>query len=230
MAAALSYLILFNVSKRKNHGEILRSAAAMGVSEVAIVGATKLLLMGSHGAASHLAFVHFRTLAEAVTYFKQVRFARIVGIEITPSAASVFDRPFHQATAFMIGNEGTGLSAEQLAACDEFVYIPQYSNATASLNVNAACALVLAHFAAWAGFAETRRGGEGGLGKFEVVAPPSCVPHSGIGPRQMKTRMADGTLASANNASASDCVTSECEETMLQNLFDDASCVDTVDS
>ena len=58
-----------------------------------------------------------------------------------------------------------GLSAEQLAACDEFVYIPQYSNATASLNVNAACALVLAHFAAWAGFAETRRGGEGGLGE-----------------------------------------------------------------
>lgn len=54
-------------------------------------------------------------------------------------------------TAFMLGNEGQGLSPRQMALCDSFVYIPQYGAGTASLNVAVACSIVLHHFALWAG-------------------------------------------------------------------------------
>lgn len=38
------------------------------------------------------------------------------------------------------------MSEAQKAICDQFVYIPQYGNGTASLNVNVATALVLHNF------------------------------------------------------------------------------------
>ena len=42
-----AYLILHNVAKKRNFGEILRTAAAMGVTEACVVGAQKL---SAHGA------------------------------------------------------------------------------------------------------------------------------------------------------------------------------------
>ena len=74
---------------------------------------------------------------------------------------------FGGTTAFLMGNEGHGLTEAQLAACDQTVYIPQHSGATASLNVNAATACVLSCFAHAVGYAEERRRGA----KFEVRDP-----------------------------------------------------------
>lgn len=39
-------------------------------------------------------------------------------------------------TAFMFGNEGTGMTEKQLRLCDSLVYIPQFGYGTASLNVS----------------------------------------------------------------------------------------------
>ena len=130
--------MLHNVSKKKNFGELLRSAAAMGVSEVVVVGAAKLATHGAQGTAGHLRFTHFVRLADAVAYVRDVRGCRLCGVEITEGAAPVQSHPFGGSTAFLMGNEGHGLTEAQLAACDHFVYIPQHSTATASLNVNAA--------------------------------------------------------------------------------------------
>jgi tRNA C32,U32 (ribose-2'-O)-methylase TrmJ len=69
----------------------------------------------------------------------------------------------------MLGNEGLGLSEGQVAACDSLVYIPQFSGATASLNVAVAGSIVLHEFAKWAGFQEANKHG----GKFEVQQPRS---------------------------------------------------------
>lgn len=134
----ISLLVLHNVSKKKNFGELLRSAAAMGVSEVVVVGAAKLATHGAQGTAGHLRFTHFVRLADAVAYVRDVRGCRLCGVEITEGAAPVQSHPFGGSTAFLMGNEGHGLTEAQLAACDHFVYIPQHSTATASLNVNAA--------------------------------------------------------------------------------------------
>ena len=64
--------------------------------------------------------------------------------------------------------QGTGLSEAQAQLCDGFVYIQQYGAGTASLNVSVAAAIVLHHFALWAGFPDRSRQGE----KFDVGERP----------------------------------------------------------
>ena len=87
--ASLSYLILANIQSRSNHGSIIRTAAAMGVSEIAIVGAPKIMLKGDFGSSSHVRFSHFRKLADAVQFFRVQRGASICGIEIAPNAEPI---------------------------------------------------------------------------------------------------------------------------------------------
>ena len=124
-ARPISLLVLHNVSKKKNFGELLRSAAAMGVSEVVVVGATKLATHGAQGTAGHLRFTHFSKLADAVTYVRDVRNCTLCGVEIIEGAEPVPGHPFRGSTAFLMGNEGHGLTDAQIAVCDHFVYIPQ---------------------------------------------------------------------------------------------------------
>jgi tRNA G18 (ribose-2'-O)-methylase SpoU len=188
--APSSILVLHNVAKKKNFGELIRTASALGASDIVIVGAAKLQSFGCHGTAGHIRFVHFDKLADAVAYLHNVRGARLCGVEICEQARPVQSRPFCGTTAFLMGNEGQGLTPQQMAVCDEFVYIPQHSDATASLNVNAACAVVLHQFAMWAALPEATRDGY----KYVQGAPPSSVPHSGMGLKQMKTLRADGTV------------------------------------
>ena len=64
--------------------------------------------------------------------------------------------------------KGTGLTNNQKAICDHFIYIPQYTNKTASLNIAVAGSIIFHHFASnylnhenflsslvWAGYQET---------------------------------------------------------------------------
>jgi hypothetical protein len=46
-----------------------------------------------------------------------------------------------------------------MAICDHFVYIPQFGDGTASLNVAVAGSIVLHHFATWARMSEQERAG-----------------------------------------------------------------------
>ena len=48
--------------------------------------------------------------------------------------------------------------------CDHFVYIPQYTDKTASLNVAIAGSIIFHHFAIYANYPEAGRTGE----KFDV--------------------------------------------------------------
>ena len=195
-----SILVLHNVAKKKNFGELIRTAAAMGVEEVVVVGAAKLATHGCHGTASFVRFSHFDHFRDACTYLRDVRGATLCGVEITPDSQPVQQHPFRGTTAFLMGNEGQGLTPAQLAACEQFVYIPQHSDATASLNVNAACAVVLHHFAMWAALPEAPREGF----KFNVGPPPQSVPHSGMGLKQMRSLNADGTAMPHKRRMAAD--------------------------
>ena len=163
----------------------------MGVSEIVVIGANKLMTQGCHGTAGYVRFSHFDKLAEAVKYLRDVKGATLCGVEITPTAEAVHTKPFRGTTAFLMGNEGQGLTPQQMAECGQFVYIPQHSDATASLNVNAACAVVLHHFAIWAALPEAPRDGF----KFVQGDTPQSIPNSGMGLKQMRTLNADGTVA-----------------------------------
>ncbi len=147
-----SYLILFNISKKSNLGSIIRTANAFGVTEALIVGRRSYQEYGAFGTSAHTKKRHFYTLDDACNFLQQ-RNCSICGVEIVTGAVPIQSHPFSGSTAFMLGNEGTGLSEKQLEVCRQFVYIPQFGSG-ASLNVNVATAIVLHHFADWAGVKE----------------------------------------------------------------------------
>mmetsp|Transcript_61064 Transcript_61064/g.132376 ORF Transcript_61064/g.132376 Transcript_61064/m.132376 type:complete len:242 (+) Transcript_61064:69-794(+) len=151
-----SHLVLFNVGKRQNWGTLLRSACAFGVTEVCVVGSKKLATFGSQGTAANAPIRHFESLTDVKAEMSS-RGIRLCGVEIDPEAVGVHTQPFQGSTAFMLGNEGQGMTPAQRAVCDFFVYIPQHSGATASLNVAIAGSIVLHHFAIWAKLEEHPR-------------------------------------------------------------------------
>lgn len=161
------YLIVHNVSKRQNIGTLSRCATAFGVREMLLVGARKLNTFGAHGADAHVAMRHFDTIDECFAWVR-ARGIRLVGVEIAPRARSVVEAPFGVPTAFLMGNEGTGLSDKLIDACDELVYIPQHGQGTASLNVAVAAGIVLQRFAERAGYPERERADA----KFVVAERP----------------------------------------------------------
>ncbi|CAL8465197.1 g4732 [Coccomyxa elongata] len=173
-----SYLIVHNVSKRHNIGTLVRSAAAFGVTEVCLVGARQFNTFGSHGSADYVKYRHFPSLQECCRYLKEDRGCRVMGVEITEDAQPIQAHPFSGPTAFMLGNEGSGLSPQQAQLCNAFVYIPQYGAGTASLNVTVAASIVLQHFAVWAGYPERPRTGE----KFEIGERPQRTGPRGMVP------------------------------------------------
>ena len=70
----------------------------------------------------------------------------IIGIEIDPTSTSLDQHDFPTSTAFMMGNEGQGMTRKQMACCDGFLRIEQYGGGTASLNVSVAVGVVLHRF------------------------------------------------------------------------------------
>ncbi|KAF5736901.1 hypothetical protein HS088_TW14G01056 [Tripterygium wilfordii] len=162
-----SYVVVHNIAKRHNVGTLARSATAFGVTELILVGRRDFNAFGCHGSTSHVRFRHFHSLNDARLFLKEKN-CDICGVEITDGALPVNDHPFKRSTAFLLGNEGTGLSAKECEICDFFVYIPQYGSGTASLNVTVAASIVLHHFGVWAGFSERTRDGN----KFIVAERP----------------------------------------------------------
>lgn len=152
-----SFLLLNNIAKDANFGFLIRTANAFGAIPL-IVGRKRYSRGGAAAGTSRTPVLHFPALDAAID-FARGKDCEICGIEILPSARPVSEHPFQRSTLFIAGNEGEGLSDKQKAACDSFVYIPQFGNAV-SLNVNLATGIVLHHYATWAGYAETPRRGE----------------------------------------------------------------------
>ncbi|KAJ0404083.1 hypothetical protein P43SY_000867 [Pythium insidiosum] len=155
-----SYLILNNVQKNKNIKNMLISASAFGVSEVFIVGQRKFDLE------EHAAFLaKLRVPITRIATLKECREhcvqhgIRILGVEIMGEAKSLLDEPFVGDTAFIMGNEGSGMNSAQVGICDGFVYIPQYGGGTASLNVTVAASIIMQSFALWARIPSTDSAG-----------------------------------------------------------------------
>jgi tRNA(Leu) C34 or U34 (ribose-2'-O)-methylase TrmL len=121
------YFIVHNIAKKHNVGTIARCATAFGVRAIVLVGAKAYNTFGCKGASNHVDFLHFPSLHAAREGLKAPphRVKKIMGVEIMDDAVAIDDRPFEGSTAFIMGNEGDGLTAAQKAICDGFVYIRQ---------------------------------------------------------------------------------------------------------
>jgi tRNA(Leu) C34 or U34 (ribose-2'-O)-methylase TrmL len=144
-------LVVHNISKSNNVGELLRSATAFGATEVLIVGQPKFNTFGAKGAQKHMRTRVFASLPLAKDYLVSVN-SSLVGVEIGHGARSIATSPFTGSTAFLMGNEGSGLEKRHIDLCDYLVFIPQFGSGTASLNVYVAASIVMHRFAEWAGF------------------------------------------------------------------------------
>ena len=123
-----------------NLGSILRSAAAAGIGCVYLslgcvdAWSPKVLRAGM-GAHFHLSIHENSDLVEAAQDFPGQVVATALNTEKT-----LFDLDLSGPTAFIIGNEGAGISAQLLECADSIVTIPM-PGAVESLNAAAAAAI-----------------------------------------------------------------------------------------
>jgi tRNA G18 (ribose-2'-O)-methylase SpoU len=147
------YMLMFNIQKAKNFGTIIRSAAAFNLSEIFLVEPpgrkNKIATFGSQGTANKMPTRFFSSTGDVRSFCTEQNI-KICGIEIMPDSKPIQSQPFQGDTLFILGNEGSGLNSTQIAMCDHFVYIPQYTDKTASLNVAIAGSIIFHHFAMWA--------------------------------------------------------------------------------
>ena len=142
-------LVLTNISKPANIKSLALAGARFGAAGVAVVG---LPSFDASWAAVHPAVrarLPVLQRCESLGALKAwLGGVALVGVEIDARSEDVTARGFSfgGSIALMLGNEGSGMSKPQLAACDRLVYIPQHGGGTASLNVAIAAALVLHRF------------------------------------------------------------------------------------
>jgi len=138
------YAVLDRVQDPFNFGAILRSAEVFGVDAVFIgrdeqAPVTSAVARSSAGAVNHIPIA---VAEELCVLLAQLQRAGIVCIATAPEAGTelpVCDltRP----TAFVVGNEGSGVAAALLGGCDARVRIPQHGR-VGSLNAAVAASIV----------------------------------------------------------------------------------------
>jgi len=180
------FLIVHNVAKKTNIGTLSRCATAFNVSEIIMVGSRSFNTFGSQGADAYVTVKHCPTLDACRAYLKDERGCEIIGVEIRDDAFPVQSQGFKGNTAFILGNEGQGMTDKQMEICDRFVYIPQYGPGTASLNVAVAASIVLHTFAVWAGYQENSRSGY----KYDVADRPQRTAPRGEVPLTQEEKAA----------------------------------------
>lgn len=140
-------LILDSVQTPYNVGTIIRTSAALGVTQMWLVGATESpnhpktnkTAMGSQ---RYVEWATVETPTEAIGAAKAAGFS-IVGIELADDAAPLHELDLSGKVCLVVGHEDRGLSKEALAAVDAVGYIPQVGK-VGSLNVGVATSIAIA--------------------------------------------------------------------------------------
>lgn len=139
-------LILEDVQNPFNVGAIVRTAAAMSVDHLWLVGATPPL---SHpkvqktalGTQRYLSWTTTELIADAVDAAHTDGYT-VVGIELAAEAEPLPGLELTTDVALVMGHEDRGLSKHALPLCDQLGYIPQLGK-IASLNVATATAIAV---------------------------------------------------------------------------------------
>lgn len=138
-------LMLEDIQDPGNLGSILRTAAAAGVN-VAYLSTSctdawsPKALRGGQGAQFVLPIVERADLISELQHFQGNSYAT------TMQGDSLYEQDLKKATAFVIGNEGSGLRKQTIATSTKSITIPMASNdfgAIESLNAGAAAAVCL---------------------------------------------------------------------------------------
>jgi len=123
-----------------NIGTVVRNANAFNAKEVYYLGNKHYDRRGTVGTHHYTNVNHVRDTEGLKALKEKYTF---VGVENSVAGAMpLADFQWPDRTLIIIGEEGVGITAETLALCDHFVYIPQFGSVR-SLNAGVASGIVM---------------------------------------------------------------------------------------
>lgn len=141
---AKAVIVLDNVQDPGNVGSILRSAAAFGFPH-ALLGhgcaqawSPKVIRAGQ---GAHFV-INIEEAADVSAWLKNYQGNRVALVPNNENAVALFTLNLAGASAFIIGSEGAGISAEVLATATDYATIPM-SGKMESLNASACAAIAM---------------------------------------------------------------------------------------
>jgi 23S rRNA (guanosine2251-2'-O)-methyltransferase len=150
----MKYLILENIRSAYNVGAIFRTADAVGVSKIFLIGYTPTpidrfgrdqpeIKKTSLGASQEIPWEHTSDGA-AIIQTLQSDGVSVVAVEQGANSVSLSDFKVPNKVAYVVGNEVNGVSKEVLTLADIIIEIPMLGTKE-SLNVSVAAGIVLYH-------------------------------------------------------------------------------------
>ncbi len=157
----LLWVVCSNIVDQENLGALLRSCRAFGVQGVVLANGSadpfaRRVLRVSMGAALQLPIWKVQDLKACLRHWRIEQNIKVYATVADPDAPSIKNFVPEKRTALVFGNEGFGLEADILEACDQALTIPIHEKAD-SLNVATAAGIFLFSFSA-CGQAATSRG------------------------------------------------------------------------
>lgn len=140
-------LILDSVQTPYNVGTIIRTAAALGVDHLWLVGATE---SPNHTKTNKTAlgtqrYVEWTTVDAPHEAIEAARTAgySVIGVELADEAVPLHELDLAGDICLVVGHEDRGLSKDALAGCDGVGFLPQ-TGKVGSLNVGVAASIAMA--------------------------------------------------------------------------------------
>ncbi|MCA9363639.1 TrmH family RNA methyltransferase [Candidatus Kaiserbacteria bacterium] len=148
----MQYVILEDIRSAHNVGAIFRTADGAGVAKICLVGYTPLptdrfgrvqsdIHKTSLGAADTVPWEWYIDSVSCIASLKKEGVA-VVAVEQASEAIPYYTYKPSEHTAYVFGNEVTGVAKETLRVTDAIIDIPMYG-AKESLNVATATGIVL---------------------------------------------------------------------------------------
>lgn len=141
-------IVLENIFQPHNASAVLRTCECFGISQVHIIENTNTYRVNPDvvlGAAQWLDIFRWKSeqsnTIRCIEYLKSHGY-QIVATVVRPDATSLYDFRVHQKTAFLIGTEKDGLTAEACVHADTFLHIPIYGF-TESFNLSVTAAIII---------------------------------------------------------------------------------------
>ena len=139
-------LLLESVRDPGNMGTIMRSAAAFGVDTMVISRDcadvyNPKTVRGAMGALFKMNIFAFDDIKEAIECLRE-NGRKVYAAALDKSAVRLDEVSFDKGDAVIIGNEGHGLTAETVGACDKSLYIPM-EEGSESLNAAIAASVIM---------------------------------------------------------------------------------------
>lgn len=130
-----------NLGHDFNIGSIVRTANAMGVRRVHIVGRRRWNRRGAMVTDRYLTVDHHANVADFANSVL-ARDLRIIGVDNIEGSVPLEQEILQRRTVLVMGEESAGLSADMIEVCERVVHITQYGS-TRSMNVGHAAAIAM---------------------------------------------------------------------------------------